>query len=103
MWNILLVDRMAVVLTESQIPRSGNPSVKLRPLKNLLGSVPVSVGYVEIHTHDRRFLHQRTYVLTLNIINIDLLAKEGTKDTFVLLTCLSRISTRKRHNNSTKA
>jgi hypothetical protein len=94
---------MADVSTGSQISRSGNPPVKLKPLKNLLGGVPVFVGYVEIHTHDGRFLHQQTYVLTWNIINIDLLVEEGTNDTFVLLTCLSRISTRRRHDNSTNA
>jgi hypothetical protein len=98
-----LVDEMADVSMGSQISWSDNPPVKLRPLKNLLGGVPVSVGYVKIHTHHGRFLHQWTYVLTWNIININLLVEEGTNNTFVLLSCLSRISTRRRHDNSTNA
>jgi hypothetical protein len=94
---------MADVSMGSQISWSGNPSVKLRPLKNLLGGVPISAGYIEIHTHDGRVLRQRAYVLAWNIININLFVKEGMNDTFVSLTCLSRISTRRRHDNSTKA
>jgi hypothetical protein len=94
---------MADISMGSQISQSGNPPVKLRPLKNLIGGVPVSVGYVKIHTHNGRFLRQRTYVLTWNIINIDLLVEEGMNNTFVLLTCLSRISTRRRQDNSTNA
>jgi hypothetical protein len=103
MWNELLVDGMADVLMGSQISWSGNLPVKLRPLKKLIGGVSVSVGYVKIHTHNGKFLRQRTYVLTWNIINIDLLVEEGTNNTFVLLTCLSRIATRRRHDNSTNA
>ncbi len=97
MWNKLLVDGMADISTGSQISRSGNPPVKLRLLKNLLDGVPVSVRYIEIHIHDGRLLHQ----LTWNIININLLIEEGTKDTFVLLTCLRKICTRRRQDNST--
>jgi hypothetical protein len=88
---------MADVSTGSEISRSADPPVKLRPLKNLIGGVPVSVGYVKIYTHDGRFLCQRTYMLTWNIVNIDLLIEESTNDTFVLLCC------RRRHDNSTNA
>jgi hypothetical protein len=57
-----LVDWMANILTHSHVARYGNPPVQLRPLENLISDVPVYVRYVKIHTHNGRFLCQRTYV-----------------------------------------
>jgi hypothetical protein len=56
----------------------------------LIAVASVLVGYIKIHTHNGRFLRQRTYVNTWNAIDINLALKEDTGDTFVKLNCLAR-------------
>jgi hypothetical protein len=86
----LSVVGMSDVLTGSETSLCPNPPVEIGSLKDLIADASILVGYIKMHTRNGRFLRQRTYVNTWNVIDINLTLEEDKGDTFVMLNCLAR-------------